>query len=106
MSDQVEIDKAITNLEQAFFENEEKLWSGTMQNIRWSMTDPGADREGQSKMKHAAGEKNVDFMGEFKNGFDETQRSAVVLASFHYFCAKDQLKVYNFGRSVLGYPPI
>ena len=106
MNDQVEIEQAVSDVEAVFSVNDEKLWEGTKLNIQWSMQDQGADQEGQQKMRHAASQANVDWMGEFKNGFDKTQRSPIVRATFHYFCAKDQKSVYNFGRSLLGCPPV
>lgn len=87
-------------------ENDREVWRQTKENIWWSMTNSGANSEGQQKMIHATRQATEDYMGEFKEGFELCQDGPSVLAMFKYCCQKAQREVYNHGRSVMGWPPI
>lgn len=84
----------------------EKEWDDLRKNITWSMTANHSHHSGKSLMRHAANQGNVNFMGEFKNGYYDTQPSAPRRNEFDSCAQENQGRVYNIGRAVIGLPPV
>jgi len=85
---------------------DENTWGRVKSDVDWSMTNPGADSAGQQMMCDAARRGNVNFMGEFKNGFHKVQSDTGVLAEFDDCAQQNQGRLYNIGRAAINLPPV
>jgi hypothetical protein len=76
-------------------------WGRVTGDVQWSMTNAGADADGQQKMRDACQHNDEAYMGEFKDGFHDTQRDGGALANFDDCAAENQGRLYQIGRSFL-----
>lgn len=84
-------------------------WIATELAIKWSLIEGDVDEKGRGMMLIALSKANVDFMGQFKDGFHRTQSSDNQLKARVLFdtCAEqDQRRVYNIGRKFNQQPPV
>jgi hypothetical protein len=77
-------------------------WGRVTNDVHYSMTDMGADLMGQRLMYDACAANDPNRMGEFKNGFHQTQRDGGVLANFDGCAQDDQGRLYGIGRGFMG----
>ena len=77
-------------------------WNQVQGDILWAMkTGNGVSITGRSEMREAAGKNDVNYMGEFKDGFYKCQNRPNIKANFDSCCIDDQGRVYAIGRSCL-----
>ena len=77
-------------------------WNRVVADVHYSMTDMGADLWGQRLMYDSCAHDDQSFMGEFKDGFHDTQRDGGTLANFDGCAAENQGRLYGIGRGFMG----
>jgi|SRR5450759_1256825 len=77
-------------------------WDRVVGDVHWSMTDMNADLWGQRLMYDACAHNDENFMGEFKEGFHNTQRAGGTLANFDDCAGENRGRLYGIGRGFMG----
>ena len=81
-------------------------WQNTEANMRYSLTNGGADEDGKHKMQDGLLAADVNRIGQVQIGFYETQGNQGIRDAFDNCKSEDQRRLYNMGRTIIGLGPL